>query len=185
MDTNEMSMQESTDTKDTAVDTSTQTAQQAEPESEPSTDIAEIQRELAAARKAKDIAEKALTLEKSAHSKLKREHMTEAELIAEERAAVAEKAKMYDRQTNAMIAEKIFVGAGLQSDTYEDLLNLIVSEDSQRTESTAQTIVDLLSMHTKSTIKAEREKILRETPYPPAGDKDTVDPFLEGFNKPY
>lgn len=170
------------------VDTNESASQGVHQNQEPSTESAivpdtlELQRELDTAKRAKAAAEKALELEKKAHSTLKRQHMSEGDLLAEKTREMEEKAKMYDRQANAFTAEKIFATAGLKNDDYDEILNLIVSEDTEKTQSTAQAIAEMLAFQRTLTERSIREKVLKEMPLPPAGDPGkTVDLFMEGF----
>ena len=115
---------------------------------------------------------------------LERAKMTDADALEEQRREMEENSRNYKRMMSSIEAEKIFVGAGIAKDDYSAVLEMIATEDSDKTTATAQEFVDILSRKTQASIKSEREKILKETPPPPAGaGKDSVDPFVEAFKK--
>lgn len=148
------------------------------------TNLSDIMRRLAIAEKAKNDAERALTLEKGAHAKLKKQHMTEAEALEERAKEIEAKAREYDKSMARVNASQLLVKAGLQEDEYSDLLNLFVSQDSEITGNIAQGIVDLVSKKVAVAVKAEREKIMKETPPPPSGNGgDQMDEFEKWFKK--
>lgn len=144
--------------------------------------LADMQARLAAAEKKRKEAEAACTKLTREKSQLKRSQMTEAEQAAEREREAAEKAQQYDRMMSSVEAEKIFVGGGLKEDDYKDFLEMIVSEDKEKSIAIAQGFMEILSKHTTAAAKAEREKVLKETPAPPVGGKgEDKDPFVEGF----
>lgn len=143
-------------------------------------EIRKLKAELAKAQGAAEAANK----EKK---RLEREQMTEAQRLEDERSQLAEDAKKYRTLTAQAKAKQVLSGTGLSEDEYAPILELITSEDEGRTESIALELKTILANQAKSLEKAIREKVLKETPPPPAGGKppEADDLFLQGFNSNY
>lgn len=156
-----------TPSPDPAPEPTPEPAKDPTPDPAPAPDMSKLQRKLEAA-------EKALELERSAHSKLKREHMTDEQRRAEQDAEIEETKKTYHRQLNAITAEKMCVKAGLSSDEYDALINLVVSEDADKTEEIMQAVLDLLQIREAAAEKGGAEKRLKNTPILPAGGSNDL-----------
>ena len=157
----------------------------AEPPAEPpdNPEVANLQRQIEAANKKLKDAESALASEKSEHAKLKRSTKTDAELLEEKQKEVEENAKKYQRMIAGAEAKQVLAGTGLSEEDYSPILELITSEDSEKTKAIATEVSTLLANQSKLLEKALREKILKETPVPPAGGGDPEkDTFTSAFN---
>ena len=146
-------------------------------------ELTQLKKQLETERLAKKKAEEALTLEKRAHTALKRTQMTEAEQAAETRKELEAQAQQYKIMMSKASAIQTLNGAGLKDDDYSDWIDMLVSDDADRTATLAQSVVDLLARKTAAAAKAEREKVLKETPVPQTGNPDPIDPFIEAFKK--
>ena len=147
------------------------------------TEFLKLKRQLEQERLAKKKAEDALTLEKKSHAALKRAQMSEAEQASERLKEVEAQAQMYKVMTNKSAAMQIFTKGGLVEEDYSEWIDQLVTDDAEKTTALAQGVVDLLKAKTSMAAKAEREKVLKETPVPQGGGTKTADPFLEGFNQ--
>ena len=147
-----------------------------------------LERELEAAKKARVAAEKALDLTKSENSKLKnasKQQMTAAEEIEEMKKELAAERAELQRRTNRTAAKEALSGLGLSDkDMTDEELELFVSSDEARTSARCSYFASFVKKREAAAAKAEREKVLKETPTPPGGDggKEPDDAFLQGFN---
>ena len=159
------------------------------PEADNAPDLGALQAELETlkqkaqlAEKKRLEAEKVIESEKRERKRLERAQMSEADQAAERNKELAEKARQYDIKMNSVDAEKIFVGAGLGQNEYQDLLESFVSEDASKTTAVAHGIVNLLQAQTKAAAKAEREHVLNAQPAPPAGGGGSPEITKEQFD---
>ena len=155
--------------------------EKAETKEEPQEDskVADLMKKLAAQEKALKTAEDALKNEKSQHAALKRTTKTEAELLEEKQKEVEENAKKYQRMMANAKAKSVLSGTGLSEDEYSPILELITSEDEDLSESIANEIKTILANQAKVLEKTLREKIMKETPQPPAGGSDNTNKEYE------
>lgn len=138
-----------------------------------------LAKEEARRKKAEGIIQK-----KTAEEKLKKkENMTEAERLQAEREELQEKISQYEIGNNKLAVQEIFVTNGIQKESYDDLMNFIVTEDADRSVAAANEIMALISAVTENKLK-EAEKIwMKSTPKPPSGDKTDEDEWISEFRK--
>jgi hypothetical protein len=103
------------------------------------------------------------------YEKLKGASMTEQEKLQKQLEAAELAEKSYKKMTNRLTAEKLFVGEGLKEADYSELLDNIVSDNSELTAKTAAGLVGLLKAQKAATEKAVKEELMRSNPRPPAG----------------
>lgn len=72
----------------------------------------------------------------------------------------------FNKRSNRLEAEKLFVGAGLTSDIYESLLDKAVSEDKDRTLSLVGGFVDILSKEKENIANKTKEDLVNQTKKP-------------------
>lgn len=104
------------------------------------------------------------------YEKLKGSTLTEQEKLQKQLEAAEKAEKLFKRQTNKVSAEKLFVAAGLKDDEYSELLEYIVTEDTDQTTKTAMSFVGILKAQKAATEKAVKEQLMRDNPRPPSGD---------------
>ena len=135
-------------------------------------------------------AEEVIKKTKSENAKLKdekRQQLTAEEQLAEKAAELeAEKAElriMKNTATAKSILAELNLNEKEMSD--EDLANFI-SEDESITVARSLWLKTTIQTERAKAAKAEKEKLIKEMPKPPAGEKpETEDPFLQGFNQGY
>lgn len=115
--------------------------------------------------------------QKQAYNSLKAEYdtfketkMTDEEKQAEQAKAQSEEYKKVKMQLNEMTAKNIFSEAGFKKEEYENLLNSIVQEDSEKTKTLAETICNTMLSQRKELEKQITDKIVKGTQKPPAGN---------------
>ena len=143
-----------------------------------------------AAEKAKISAENAIKHTKSELAKLKDEQRLQltAEQQLEERLKEVEAEKAELRVLKNMASAKgILAELNLsEKEMSEDELALLVSDSEEQTTALSRWVKSLVQSRETRAAKLEREKVLKEMPQPPAGDKgEPEDPFLQGFNQGY
>jgi hypothetical protein len=74
--------------------------------------------------------------------------------------------KQYATALNKLSVEKLFVSEGLQEDDYKDLIDNIISEDSEKTKMLANEIISIIKKQ-KESLRAE---MLKGNPKPKAGE---------------
>lgn len=136
------------------------------------------------AEKSRKAAEDALVNTKKELKKTEREKMSESELLAEREKELAAKEADLNRRMNFTAAKGILTDLGISDkDMSEDDLSLFVSSNEERTTNRCQWLKDFVKRREQAAAKSEREKVLKETPKPAAGDPDNgaVDPFVAAF----
>lgn len=128
-------------------------------------------------------AEQAIELTKKENSRLKKAQMTEAEQLEERRREVEEEARLYRTSNSRLAAKELLVPLGLAEDDMKEGLELFVGEDAEKSGAIAQWMVDMVKKQTQAAAKAEREKVLKETPAAPGGGGTDEDPLLAAFRK--
>lgn len=113
----------------------------------------------------------------------KRESMSEAEKLEDERKDLAEKHRQFDIKMNTIDVQGVFVEAGLNKDQYDPLIDLIVSEDGNKSSLAAKEIVRLINEVSDTRTKLAEQDWMKRSPTPPSGEEEKdVDPFLEAFD---
>lgn len=100
---------------------------------------------------------------------LKKNSLTKEEQLAAELAKAESSQKEFARRMSKLSAKELFVGAGLKEEDYADILETLVSEDAEETETRTKNLIKLLNSQKVSTEKALKAELLKGTPKPPAG----------------
>ena len=111
------------------------------------------------------------------YTKLQDAGLTDAEKAAKA-LADAETAKMeFAKKSNRLDAEKILVDAGLTEEDYKDLIDDLISDDSERTKSMAMSLAAMVTKQKETAIQKTKEQLMDGTPNPGGnpndGDKET------------
>jgi len=153
-------------------------------------DIKQLISELEALKKRTKEAEHTISTVRSENAKLKgekREQMTAAEQLAAREKELADREADLQRRANKTAAKEALAALNLSDkELSEDDLELFVSTDEQRTASRCKIFADIVRKRELAAAKAEREKVLKEMPQPPAGDpknNNAKDPFEERLKK--
>ena len=123
------------------------------------TDDAAQKAALDAARKAQKEAEKAL--KELQDGKLSDEEKVQ-KALAEAEASKAE----YATKLNRLEVEKMFVEAGIASDSYNPILDSIVTADSEASKKTAESFVNVLKSQKEAVEKALKDELSKGAPAP-------------------
>ena len=123
------------------------------------TDDAAQKAALDAARKAQKEAEKAL--KELQDGKLSDEEKVQ-KALAEAEASKAE----YATKLNRLEVEKMFVEAGIASDSYYPILDSIVTADSEASRKTAESFVSVLKSQKEAVEKALKDELSKGAPAP-------------------
>lgn len=73
-------------------------------------------------------------------------------------------------KTNRLEAERLFVGAGLSRETYEDLLEKTVTDDRDKTISLVNKFVDILGKEKELAVNKTKESLLNDVKKPSNAD---------------
>lgn len=103
---------------------------------------------------------------------LQEQNMTAEEKLQAELEKAAAAQQLYNRELSTLRAKEIFVIAGLTTDEYTPLLEVVVSDDEAITKARAKTMVDLIDAQKKAVEQAVKAELLKSTPKPPAGEPD-------------
>jgi predicted DNA-binding protein (UPF0251 family) len=109
--------------------------------------------------KAKDSELEALRLASMSETEKLQHKLAEAEALRNE----------YGKKSNRLDAEQLFVRAGLNKDTYEPLLDKVVSEDKEKTISLVNDFVGILSKERESITNKTKEDLINSTKKPEGG----------------
>ena len=130
---------------------------------------------LEAARKAQKEAEKAL--KELQDGKLSDEEKVQ-KALAEAEASKAE----YATKLNRLEVEKMFVEAGIASDSYNPILDSIVTADSEASKKTAESFVSVLKSQKEAVEKALKDELSKGAPAPQRTEGG-ADPITEKGGK--
>lgn len=93
------------------------------------------------------------------------------------------KEKEFIAKMNRLDVEKMFVAEGLEESDYTELIDGIVSEDSDRTMNLAKSVLSMVKSQKTAAEKALKAELLKRTPKPPAGTGDNKGITLADFRK--
>lgn len=109
---------------------------------------------------------KQLQDDSAAYKKLQEANLTDAEKI-QKALADAEAAKTeFTMRSNRLEVEKILVAAGLTAEDYEALIDTLVSDDAEKSQSAAKAFANLVSKQKEVAIQKTKEKMMDDTPTP-------------------
>lgn len=114
---------------------------------------------------------------------LKDSNLSDDEKLQKQLEAATQREKEASIKMNRLDVEKLFVAEGLTEADYAEILDDIVSEDAEKTVATAKRMLAVIKSQKVAAEKATREKLLKETPKPPAGSGPDGKITLTDFRK--
>lgn len=117
----------------------------------------------------------------------KQSKMTDEEKQAEQTKKMQEQYKNANLTISKMYAENTFAKAGIKEEDYKGILENIVSEDAEKTKGIAETICNAMLNQKKTFEKELKDKIIKGTQTPPAGNDNNAgnDSEIEKYKKLY
>lgn len=116
-------------------------------------------------------------------NELKNNSLTDEEKVNAAIAAADARANEYSAKLNRLDVEKLFMADGLTENDYADLIEDIVSEDSEKTMKLAKSLLTVVKNQKSAAEKALRAELLKKTPKPPAGEPGGEEMTLDKFRK--
>jgi hypothetical protein len=116
-------------------------------------------------------------------NELKNNSLTDEDKVNAAIAAADARANEYSAKLNRLDVEKLFMADGLTEDDYADLIEDIVSEDSEKTMKLAKSLLTVVKNQKSAAEKALRAELLKKTPKPPAGEPGGEEMTLDKFRK--
>ena len=116
-------------------------------------------------------------------NELKNNSLTDEEKVNAAIAAADARANEYSAKLNRLEVEKLFMTYGLAEADYADLIEDIVSEDSEKTMKLAKSLLTVVKNQKSAAEKAIRAELLKKTPKPPAGEPGGDEMTLDKFRK--
>ena len=114
---------------------------------------------------------------------LKNNNLSDEEKVNAAIAAADARANEYSLKMNRLDVEKLFLADGLTEADYADLIDDIVSEDSDKTIKLAKSLLAVVKSQKSAAEKSLRAELLKKTPKPPAGDTGSEGMTMEKFRK--
>lgn len=114
---------------------------------------------------------------------LKNNSLSDEEKVNAAIAAADARANEYSAKLNRLEVEKLFMTDGLAEADYADLIEDIVSEDSEKTMKLAKSLLAVVKNQKSAAEKAIRAELLKKTPKPPAGEPGGDEMTLDKFRK--
>ena len=114
---------------------------------------------------------------------LKNNSLSDEEKVNAAIAAADARANEYSAKLNRLEVEKLFMTDGLAEADYADLIEDIVSEDSEKTMKLAKSLLTVVKNQRSAAEKAIRAELLKKTPKPPAGEPGGDEMTLDKFRK--
>ena len=112
---------------------------------------------------------KQLRDDSAAYKKLQEANLTDAEKI-QKALADAEASKLdFVKKSNRLDIEKILVAAGLDEEDYKDLIDTLVSDDSEKSKAAATAFASLVSKQKEAAVQKTKEEMMDGT-QTPGGD---------------
>lgn len=130
---------------------------------------------------------KKLQEDSEAYERLKEAGLTDEEKMQKALNDAEDAKKEFARKSNRLDAEKILVGAGLTADDYKDLIEGIVSDDSEVTKTMATNLASLISKQKDAAIQKTKEELMDGTNTPGGtggseeDDKTDAEKFAESL----
>ena len=114
---------------------------------------------------------------------LKNNNLTGEEKVNAAIAAADARANEYSVKLNRLEVEKLFIADGLTEADYAELIEDIVSEDSEKTMKLAKNLLAVVKNQKSAAEKAIRAELLKKTPKPPAGEPGNDVMTMDKFRK--
>lgn len=105
---------------------------------------------------------------------LKEKSMTDEEKLQSEMDKATNLQSQFQKELAKIRAKEIFVEAGLKSEDYSLILDSVVTEDEETTQSRAQSMVKLINAQKKSVEESVKAELLKNTPKPEPGSGGTT-----------
>ncbi len=155
--------------------------EQAEMEAGPSEREIQLEQQLKEASEKLRLAENAVAASERAKKQAERDKMSKEEQLTEREKDIAEKERQTDLRENRSLAKDMLAGLKIADDDFEHF----VSENKDKTLAACEFFKDFLTKRdaaTRKAIEAEYMAEMGKSP-PSGGDKEELDPFIEGFKK--
>ena len=114
---------------------------------------------------------------------LKNNSMTGEEKVNAAIAAANARESEFIAKLNRLEVERLFVADGLTEADYADVIEDIVSEDSEKTMKLAKSLLTVVKNQKSAAEKALRAELLKKTPKPPAGEPGNEGMTMDKFRK--
>ncbi len=114
---------------------------------------------------------------------LQEKNMTDEEKKQAELEKAANLQSKFQKELAKIRAKEIFVEAGLKAEDYTLILDSVVTEDEETTQTRAQAMVKLVNAQKEAVEKAVKAELLKGTPKPPAGDGGAPLDFTKQINE--
>ncbi len=101
--------------------------------------------------------------------KLEQDAMTDEEKMKDELEKATNLQSKFQKELAKIKAKEIFVEAGLKSEDYSLVLDSVVTEDEEITQTRAQSMVKLINAQKKAVEDSVKAELLKKIPKPPAG----------------
>lgn len=119
---------------------------------------------------------KQLQEDSAAYKKLQEADLTDAEKIQKALKDAAESKIEFEKKSNRLDVEKILVGAGLTEEDYKDLIDGLVSEDTEASKTLATNLANMLTKQKEAAVQKTKEELMDGTRIPGNdGDPDAED----------
>lgn len=114
---------------------------------------------------------------------LQEKNMTDEEKKQAELEKAANLQSKFQKELAKIRAKEIFVEAGLKAEDYTLILDSVVTEDEETTQTRAEAMVKLVNAQKEAVEKAVKAELLKGTPKPPAGDGGAPLDFTKQINE--
>lgn len=116
---------------------------------------------------------------------LKESKMTEEEKVKARELAKDNEIKAIREQLNEATARSMFADAEIDKEVYEELLPSVVKEDTELTKATVTSVCNSLKKQREAIEKKFTDKLIKNTPTPPAGNDNDKQKPEEGEIEKY
>lgn len=106
-------------------------------------------------------------------NELKNSSMTSEEKIQEALKEAETSRIEFAKKSTRLDVEKVFIDGGLKESEYKDIIDGIVTENSETSVNLAKQMMEVIKNQTTAAEKALKAKMLEDSPKPPAGDPPT------------
>lgn len=130
---------------------------------------------------------KQLQADSEAYKKLQEADLTDAEKIQKALNEAAASKAEFAKKSNRLDVEKILVGAGLTEEDYKDLIDGLVSEDTEASKALATNLANMLTKQKEAAVQKTKEELMDGTQTPGSGgdggddEKSTAEKIAQKF----
>lgn len=141
--------------------------------------IEQTARENAELKEAHRKAEKALVEQKKKEKEIEMSNLSQEEQLKLRLEEFEKEKKAFRMDASRELAKGVFSAIGVtDKDLSDDDLNLFVTDDKDETLARVRWLQNFVSKREAAAAKLEREKVLKESPTPPAGSPSDEDEFI-------